>query len=104
MIQTKLVADGTSADDAEAKVAEMVKAGDIKGPAAPTMFFAPQASNEVVGGSFALVRETPGFPFVVEAGTHSYIVTFTERSAETDQVLQNCSGQIDLTTASAAAN
>jgi len=68
------------------------------------MFFAPHASNDVVGGSFAMARETHGFPFVVEAGTPSYIITFTDRSAETDAVLQHCEDQIDLETPFAAVN
>ena len=63
-----------------------------------TMFFAPDASAEVVGGSIAMAQEIKGFPFVVEAGSHSYIVTITDRSSEPDDVRAHCRGQIDLAT------
>lgn len=130
MERTRLFASGLSADDADAKMREMIDAGDIPGPEAPgvnymmsdynliytsrtdsvrrfgphTMFFAPHASNEVVGGSYAMAKETPGFPFVAEAGTHSYIVTFTSKPAETDDVEQNCKGQIDVSPVAVSAN
>lgn len=120
--QTKMTAAGLSVDEVAAKAAELVESGEIGSPNAPgvnymmsaynliyttradsivhfgphTMFFAPNASTEVVGGSFAMAQEIRGFPFVAEAGTHSYIVTFTDRSAETDDVEEHCKGQIDL--------
>jgi hypothetical protein len=130
MVQTKLTASGLPADEVTARFEKMLAEGEIASPKAPgvnymmsaynriynsssnsianigphTMFFAPHASNAVVGGSLAMARDTHGFPFVVEAGTHSYIVTFTERSAEVADVLQHCSGQIDVSTAAVAAN
>ena len=130
MAQTKLTASGMALDEVESKAAEMVEKGEIGSPKAPgvnymmsaynriytarsdsimsfgphTMFFAPNASSDVVGGSYAMAQETHGFPFVVEAGTHSYIVTFTEHSAETDDVAAHCQGQIDLATPFVAAN
>jgi hypothetical protein len=68
------------------------------------MFFAPNASNEIVGGSFEMAQETPGFPVVAEAGTHSYIITFAARSGETSDVEQACEGQIELATGFASAD
>lgn len=130
MEKTRLTASGLSAEDADAKTAEMIEAGDIGSPEAPgvnymmsaynriyssrtdsimhfgphTMFFAPHVSNDVVGGSYAMAKETPGFPFVVEAGTHSYIVTFTSQVAETDDVERHCRGQIDVTPIAVSVN
>jgi len=124
MVQTKLTASGMSQDEVEEKTQAMIESGEIAAPDGPgvnymmsaynliyapnrdeighfgphTMFFAPHASNEVVGGSFQMAQETPGFPFVVEAGTHSYIVSFTQSAAEPDDVQQSCRGQLDLTT------
>lgn len=128
MVQTKMSAKGMSVDEVADAFQELIDNGDVRGPTQPgvnymmsaynriytsgsnsiarigphTMFFAPNATNEVVGGSFAMAREINGFPFVVEAGTHSYIIAFTSQSAETDQVVQHCSGQIDVTPVSAA--
>lgn len=121
-VGTGLVASGVAAGEAEERVRSMIESGEIAGPTGPgvnymmsaynriyssqtdsfihfpphTMFFAPDASAEVVGGSLAMARENKGFPFVVEAGSHSYIVTITERSSESDDVHRHCSGQIDL--------
>ena len=128
--QTKMTANGMSADEITAQSAKMIEDGEIGVPTEPgvnymmsaynriytsnsdsivhigphTMFFAPNASNEVIGGSFAMARDTKGFPFVADAGAHSYIVTFTERSAATDDVQANCKGQIDLASEFIAAN
>ena len=120
--QTKMTANGLSAEEVAAQSARMIEDGKIGVPTEPgvnymmsaynriytsnsdsianigphTMFFAPHASNEVIGGSFAMAWNTKGFPFVADAGAHSYIVTFTERSSATDDVEKNCEGQIDL--------
>jgi len=123
MLQTKLTAEGMPAESVAKKAREMIASGELAAPSGPgvnymmsaynliysperdeighfgphTMFFAPDASSEVVGGSYQMARATPGFPFVVEAGSHSYIVSFTQNAAETDDVRTYCKGQIDLT-------
>lgn len=119
-VQTKMAADGMSAEQIAEKAAAMIDSGEIPGPAEPgvnymmsaynliynpavgsivnvgphTMFFAPDATNEAIGGSFPMSQETKGFPFVVEAGSHSYIVTFTDKPADTADVENHCAGQI----------
>lgn len=122
--QTRMTATGMSLEEVAEKSAKMVEKGDIGSPSEPgvnymmsaynkiysadqdkflhigphTMFFAPGASSDVVGGSFAMAQENHGFPFVAEAGAHSYIMTFTNRSSESDDVEKNCRGQIDTST------
>ena len=124
MMQTKLTAEGLAADKVTETFESMVDEGEIASPTEPgvnymmsaynyiyvprrdeivhigphTMFFAPNASNEIVGGSFEMAQETPGFPVVAEAGAHSYIITFAARSGETSDVEQLCKGQIELAT------
>ena len=119
-VQTKMAADGMSAAEIAEQAAVMVESGEIPGPEEPgvnymmsaynqiynpaaesivnvgphTMFFAPNATNAAIGGSFPMSQETKGFPFVVEAGTHSYIVTFTDKAADTGDVQRQCAGQI----------
>jgi hypothetical protein len=130
MVQTKLTAGGLAANDVTETFKSMVQEGEIASPTEPgvnymmsaynyiyvprrdeivhigphTMFFAPNASNEIVGGSFEMAQETPGFPVVAEAGTHSYIITFAARSGETSDVEQACEGQIELATGFASAD
>lgn len=126
--QTKMTAMGMSAEDVESKAAEMVESGKLGSPREPgvnymmsaynriyaprsetmlhigphTMFFAPHASSDVVGGSFEMAQENHGFPFVAEAGAHSYIMTFTDRASESTDVEKNCRGQIDVSKKSAS--
>ncbi len=121
MTRTRLTADGIPDQEAQAKVQQMVADGDIAGPSAPgvnymmsaynriyianadqinfvpphSMFFAPNAESDVIGGSFQEAIATKGFPFVVEAGAHSYIVTVTDKPSNSSDVMQACDGQID---------
>lgn len=130
MAQTKLAAKGLSLDEVAEEFQSMIDKGEIKSPQQPgvnymmsaynliytagsksiahigphTMFFAPNASNDVVGGSFAMAQEIKGYPVVAEAGSHSYIITFTDSSSESGDVEQYCAGQIDVNKTSVAAN
>lgn len=118
-VQTRMTADGMSAEEVTEKALQMIESGDIPGPTeagvnymmsdynhiwnnnaishvpAHTMFFAPNATNAALGGSFPSAIETPGRPFVVEAGSHSYIVTFTASSADSSDVKKHCAGQFE---------
>lgn len=59
------------------------------------MFYAPNVSNEDVGGSFQeAVDGNRGTPFVVEVGIHGYMTSFVERPSESDEVLAACAGQL----------
>ncbi len=126
MIKTRMAAEGLSTAEIEARAEKMLNNGEIASPSAPgvnymmsaynriysartksiihvgphSMFFAPDASNAELGGSLKMAQQTHGFPFVVEEGKHSYIVTFTDKSGETDDVEKHCRGQIDLAVAS----
>lgn len=121
MKRTKLVAGGTPDDQAQEAVSKMIADGEINGPSAPgvnymmsaynriyivaanavnkipphAMFFAPNADPEVIGGSFQEAIATKGFPFVAEAGSHSYIITMTDKPSDSSDVKQACQGQID---------
>jgi hypothetical protein len=119
--QTRMTASGMSLEEVTERFEEMVESGEIASPTEPgvnymmsgynliyttnsgrirhipphTMFFAPNATNEIVGGSFQAALDTPGHPFVAEAGPHSYIITFTASAADSADVEQHCAGQID---------
>ena len=119
--QTKLTASGMSLEEVTDEFEKMVESGEVPGPTEPgvnymmsdynyiytsnsgrishipphTMFFAPDATNEIVGGSFQAALETPGLPFVAEAGSHSYIITFTASGSDSADVEQHCAGQLE---------
>lgn len=125
-VQTRLTASGMSPEAVAEKTEEMIASGEIPAPAEPgvnymmsdynfiwtanangiaripahTMFFAPNATNKMVGGDFATAIENPGRPFVAEAGTHSYIITFTAASSDSADVRKQCVGQIEAPTQS----
>lgn len=61
-----------------------------------TMIFAPNATNESVGGIPQRAQTRPGYPMVLESGPHGYIVTFTEHGAEPDDVLSACREQANI--------
>jgi len=130
MAQTRLTADGLGSEEVDERFQEMTASGDIPPPKGPgvnymmsafnfiyspgrdevmhfgphTMFFAPHASNDDIGGSFMAASQTKGFPFVAEAGSHSYIVTFTDKSAEPEDVLADCQGQLALASIASTTN
>lgn len=59
------------------------------------MFYAPNISNEDVGGSFEeAVSNNRGTPFVVEVGVHGYMTSFVENASESDDVMAACAGQL----------
>ncbi|MEM7282183.1 MAG: hypothetical protein AAF438_11200 [Pseudomonadota bacterium] len=59
------------------------------------MFFAPNTTNEMIGGSWELATGNKGYPFVIESGPHGYMITFTEQAAEIHGVVEHCEGEID---------
>jgi len=122
MAQTRMTAEGMDAEAVARRTEELIERGDIGSPKGPgvnymmsafnriyaagsdrvldigphAMYFAPGATNAALGGNFETARETKGFPFVAEAGTHSYIITFTEHSSDSSDVEAACSGQYPL--------
>ena len=126
--QTKMHAKGLGAEEVAARAEKMIEAGEIAAPEEAgvnymmsaynriyspgndtmlhigphAMFFAPGATNEVVGGSFQMAQQNRGFPFVAEAGAHSYIVTFTQTASDSSAVEAHCGGQIELNDAEAS--
>jgi len=59
------------------------------------MFYAPNVSNDDVGGSFEeAVDGNRGTPFVVEVGIHGYMTSFVERPSESGDVMTACAGQL----------
>lgn len=59
------------------------------------MFYAPNVSNEDIGGSFEeAVSNNRGTPFVVEVGIHGYMTSFVENASESEDVLAACAGQL----------
>lgn len=67
------------------------------------MFFAPNVEPEAVGSAtFPEAVAQKGIPMVVESGIHAYLVTFTDGSSESDDVVEHCDGEPLLEPLSAA--
>lgn len=119
MYKARLVMNGATGKESVAAFEEKVAAGDYKAPAAPginymmsaynwiyqdsrsqfiavpphVMFFAPNVEPEEVGSaSFMEAVQQKGIPMVVESGIHAYMVTFTDGSSESDDVMKHCDG------------
>lgn len=121
LAKTRLAADGLSPAEADEKMKEHFESGKLAAPAGPginymmsafnyiyiasadeirtipphTMFFAPDVTPDVVGGSFKTATSNPGSPFVTAPGPHGYMITFTAESSEKSQVAGACRGEID---------
>ncbi len=61
---------------------------------AHVMFFAPNISNEDIGGSAKLAMQNTGFPFVGQPGIHGYMISMVEQAADSAEVLTACQGQL----------
>ncbi len=61
---------------------------------AHVMFFAPNISNEDIGGSAKLAMQNTGYPFVGQAGIHGYMISMVEQAADSAQVVTACEGQL----------
>lgn len=121
MARTKLVADGVPDAEAHKRILQLVADGAIESPAAPgvnfmmsaynriytasgevrdipphSMMFAPNADANVIGSTMQDAMATKGFPFVVEAGAHSYMVTMTDKPSDSSGVIAACKGQIEV--------
>ncbi len=61
------------------------------------MFYAPNVSNDDIGGSMAEgTRGNRGVPFVIEEGIHGYMISFVERAADPADARSACRGQHSL--------
>ncbi len=58
------------------------------------MFYAPNLTNEEIGGSFQSLAENLGTPFVFQQGPHGYILTYTEHRADPNEVAMACMGEL----------
>lgn len=58
------------------------------------MFYAPNLTNDAIGGSFQSMAENLGTPFVFQQGPHGYILTYAEHRADPNEVALACSGQL----------
>ncbi len=58
------------------------------------MFYAPELSNDDIGGSLEAARKNRGQPFIVDPGIHGYMVSFVEHAASSDAVQKQCAGQL----------
>lgn len=56
---------------------------------------APHVEPDAVGSAtFPEAVARKGVPMVVESGIYAYTVTFTDGSSESDDVVQNCAGNL----------
>lgn len=131
IFKSKLVMYGAEPDDAVAAFEEKVAKREFSAPGEPginymmsaynwiyqsardefipvpphVMFFAPHVEPDAVGSAtFPEAVARKGVPMVVESGIHAYMVTFTDGSSESDDVVQNCAGEPVLEPLTAAAN
>ena len=131
IFKSKLVMYGAEPDEAVAAFEEKVAKGEFAAPIEPginymmsaynwiyqsardefvpvpphVMFFAPHVEPDAVGSaSFPEAVAQKGIPMVVESGVHAYMVTFTDGSSESDDVVKNCAGESVLEPLAAAAN
>jgi hypothetical protein len=59
------------------------------------MFYAPNLTNEDIGGSFkAGSEENRGLPFVLEPGIHGYMISFVDHASESEDVQRACAGEV----------
>lgn len=58
------------------------------------MFYAPNVTNEEVGGSFKDMTTNIGTTFIVDEGPHGYMVVYTQYPADTSDVSAACEGQL----------
>lgn len=59
------------------------------------MFYAPNLSNEDVGGSFQeAMGGNRGTPYIVDVGIHGYMTTLVEHASDSSDVYKACEGQV----------
>lgn len=58
------------------------------------MFYAPDLTNDDIGGSLQAGTENRGTPFMVDPGPHGFMITYTERASSGDDVARECRGQL----------
>ena len=58
------------------------------------MFYAPDVSNDDIGGSFEGLATNLGMPFVFNEGPHGYMIVYTQYPAQADDVAVACEGQL----------
>jgi hypothetical protein len=58
------------------------------------MFYAPDVTNEDIGGAFESMVSNIGTPFILNEGPHGYMITYTQFPASPDDVAEKCRGQL----------
>ena len=72
------------------------KTNDFIAAGPHVMYYAPNLSNEDIGGSFeAATQHNRGVPFMIEQGIHAYMVSFVEHASDKADVINSCKGQLD---------
>ena len=131
IFKSELVLKGSEPDEAVAEFEAKLANGEFDAPAAPginymmsaynwiyqstrdefihvpphVMFFAPHVEPDEVGAAtFPEAVATKGVPMVVESGIHAYMVTFTDGSSDSADVIRHCDGEPLLEPLTAAAN
>ncbi len=59
------------------------------------MFYAPNLTNDDIGGSFeAALEEYRGLPLVLEPGIHGYMISFVDHASDATGVMRAGGGQV----------
>jgi hypothetical protein len=58
------------------------------------MFYAPNLTNDDIGGSFAARNDNRGLPFILEPGIHGYMISYVDHASDPADVQRECAGQI----------
>jgi hypothetical protein len=58
------------------------------------MFYAPNLSNDDVGGSLESAVSNMGTPFIVNPGIHGFLITYAEHASDSNGVAGACAGEM----------
>jgi len=58
------------------------------------MYYAPNITNEEVGGSLRGMSENIGTPFILNEGPHGYMIVYVQHEANPNEVVEACHGQL----------
>lgn len=110
---------GATAEDYMAERASKVQAGELLAPepglsymvsdynyifippadrvlkiAAHMMYYAPNLTDEDIGGSRSDGAQNTGMPFINDPGIHGMIIAYVEQASNSADVVRHCAGQL----------
>lgn len=120
IFKSNLALGGATEEEVQAAFDEAVKAGRFQPPAgagisymtsrynyiyitraqailnvgAHVMYYAPNVTNEQIGGSQQDAKHNHGLPFVLEPGIHGYMIAYVDEPSSSEAVRMACQGQV----------